>query len=92
MGFMDEVSKYNTQVNMCKVGIFLEHQDKDELKAAGFSTVITDKDIRDAHARHTLKAVTRALKDRGFTGSDEGLAKHIKNQCTCVKVKVAVNG
>lgn len=87
MGFIDEVSKYNVPVNMCKVKILLENQNKETLKEAGFSSTITDTEIREAHSRHTLRAVTRALKDRGFTGSEEGLAKHLKNQCTCSKRK-----
>lgn len=87
MGFMDEVSKYNVPANMCKVSILLENQNKATLKESGFSTTITDNEIREAHSRHTLRAVTRALKDRGFTGSEDGLAKHLKNQCTCANRK-----
>lgn len=87
MGFMDEVSKYNIPANMCKVKLFLDNQNKDELKATGFTTLLTDKDIREAHARHTIKAVLQAMKDRGFAGGDQSLASHLKNQCTCARRK-----
>lgn len=80
--FLDEVAEFNVPKNLCKVKTFLENQDPAKLAKEGKS-IITDEDLKEAQLMHTAKAVYQAIKPRGFKGSDEGLAKHLKNDCTC---------
>lgn len=87
MGFIDEVSKYNVPRNMCKVKLFLDNQISEELKESGFTSKISDKDVREAHARHTISSVLRALKDRGFVGGEQALTNHLKDLCSCAPRK-----
>ena len=83
MSFIEEVEAFKSVSNQgCKVRLFLDSQDEVSLTKAG-KDVITDETLFAAAKANTMRAVHKALVDRGFKFSDEVLSKHLRGTCRC---------
>lgn len=84
MNFLDEVTALNSPAvtNNCKVKLFVDSEmnQKD-------SDPVTLEQIKLARETNTLKAIHRALINRGFIYSDNTLANHLKGDCHCNRKK-----
>jgi hypothetical protein len=81
MTFLEEVQALGSTVpvHVCKVKLFIETQDpkgKDP---------VTEADLQSAREKNTLKAIHRALVNRGFKFSDTVLSNHLKHECRCAR-------
>lgn len=85
MDFIEEVKALNFPAtsNGCKVKLFVESQDSEELTKQNKEPVTLEQ-IKKAKENSTLKAIHRALVNRGFKFSDNVLAKHLQENCSCV--------
>ena len=88
MNFLEEVSALNSPSvsATCKVKVFVANQDLVALKKNNQDPV-TIEEIALARETNTLKAIHRALTNRGFTFSEKTLAAHLKGDCHCYRTK-----
>lgn len=83
MSFIEEVEAFKSVNNQnCKVRVFLDSQDE-KILAKTNKEVITDEILFAAAKANTIRAVHKALVDRGFKFSDEVVTKHLRGTCRC---------
>lgn len=83
MSFIEEVEAFKSVNNQgCKVRMFIENQDEKALAKSG-KDLITNEVLFAAAKTNTMRAVHKALVDRGFKFSDEVLNKHLRGTCRC---------
>ena len=83
MSFIEEVEAFKSVNNQtCKVRLFLDNQDEKALTRSG-KDLITDEVLFAAAKSNTMRAVHKALVDRGFKFSDEVVNKHLRGTCRC---------
>lgn len=83
MSFIEEVEALKSVNNQgCKVRMFIDSQDEKALAKSG-KDVITDKVLFEAAKTNTLKAVHKALVNRGYKFSDGTVSNHLRGSCRC---------
>lgn len=86
MSFLEEVSALNSPATSrgCKVKLFIDSQNLKALEKEG-KEPLTNEELLLARETNTLKAIHRALVNRGFKFSDNVLANHLKGDCPCLR-------
>jgi hypothetical protein len=90
MTFLEEVEAQSSRPpqSICKVKAFVDNQNLDDLKTRKLEPIALE-DIATAKETNTIKAIHRALVNRGFEFSDKVLTNHLKGDCPCARQKVA---
>jgi hypothetical protein len=86
VSFLQEVSELNTSspTTGCKVKAFIESQDIKKLAKTG-QEPLTNEELLEARKYNTLKAIHRALLNRGYKWSIHTVANHLKGDCLCAR-------